>query len=104
MRRDVALELEAGHLAVGVHAGVGAAGAAHEHGLAGHRRERVLERLLHRPLPGLALPAGEVGAVVLDDDPAQLAGPAQNSISSPSVQLVSPTCSRFAGPRPEMSA
>ena len=102
MRRDGVRQIEAGHLAVGVDAGVGAAGGAHEHALAGHLVDGVLEVALNGPLPGLALPAGEIGAVVLDDDPAA-AGQAQNSSTSPSVQLLSPTCSRPDWPRPEMS-
>ena len=64
----VSSEIEAGDLAVGVHARVGAAGAAHEHRLAGHVADGVFERRLDGPLPYLPLPAREVGAVVLDDD------------------------------------
>ena len=63
-----AASVEARHLAVGVHAGVGAAGGAHEHRLAGHLADGVLQRRLHGPLLRLSLPAREVGAVVFDDD------------------------------------
>ena len=55
--RDVDPDLEGRHLAVGVDAGVGAAGAAHEHALAGHRLEGVLEGPLDGPLLDLPLPA-----------------------------------------------
>ena len=101
MRGDLEGEIEARHLTVGVYAGVGAPGAADEHRIAGHVANGVFQRRLDRSLIHLALPAGEVGAVVLDDDaPAA----AQNWNMSPSDQLVSPTCMRPDLPRPEMSA
>ena len=60
--------VEVRHLPEGVHAGVGAAGAAHDVGCSPVMlAERVLDRRLHGRAVGLALPAGEVGAVVLDD-------------------------------------
>ena len=101
VRRDGQLQIEAGDLAVGVHAGVGATGAADEHRLAGHVADGVFDRRLDGPLPYLSLPAREVGAVVLDGDAPPAA---QNWNMMPSDQLASPTCSRFDMPRPEMSA
>src|SRR4029077_20709517 len=101
VRGDAGPRGEAGPLAVGVHARVGPPRRAHEHALAGHVPDGVLQRRLNRALTGLPLPPREVGAVVLDDD-AELA--AQNSIIIPSDQVVSPTCRRPARPRPEMSA
>jgi 1-acyl-sn-glycerol-3-phosphate acyltransferase len=95
------LERQARDLSVGVDTRVGTAGGAHENALAGHLADRVLQGGLDRALPALLLPAGEVGAVVLDDD-AQLA--AQNSSSRPSDHVESPRCILFAVPRPEMSA
>ncbi len=52
----------------GVDAGVGAAGAADRHGLAGHRAHRLFQAALHGAQPGLLLPAVKVGAVVLDEE------------------------------------
>ena len=57
MGRNVDLKVEGGHLAVGVDAGVSAAGAAHEHALAGHRLQGVLEGPLDGPFFDLSLPA-----------------------------------------------
>src|SRR5262249_23988262 len=82
-------------------AGVGAAGAAHEHGLAGHVADGVLQGRLDGPLVYLPLPAREIRAVVLDDDAKPAA---RNWNMSPSDQLVSPTCRRSDIPSPEMSA
>ena len=50
-----------------MHAGIGAAGAGHMHRRAFDGGEHGLELALHRALPGLALPAGEVRAVVRHD-------------------------------------
>ena len=60
------LALVARHLPARVHAAVGSAGHREPHLPAQDGRERVLERLLHRPDPGLAGPATEVRAVVLE--------------------------------------
>ena len=56
----------AGHLAPGVHAAVGAPGDGQRHGLAQERLQRALELLLNAAQAGLARPAHEVGAVVLE--------------------------------------
>src|SRR5205814_2547938 len=61
--------LHRGHLAAGVHPGVGAASAARAHRLAERGRERALERILHRGAAGLHLPALVASALVLDDQP-----------------------------------
>ncbi len=60
----VATESQGDELPVGVHAGVGAAGADGTNGLAGQRGERLLEHLLHGEGVRLALPAGVAGADV----------------------------------------
>ena len=54
------------HLAGCVHAGIGAAGAAQRNLLAAEFLDRLLDRLLHRRLVGLALPAGVQAAVIFD--------------------------------------
>ena len=63
-----AREPDAGHLRGGMHAGVGAAGPGDVHRRAFDGGEHRLELALHRALPGLALPAGEVRAVVRHDE------------------------------------
>ena len=62
----VAAEVEMGDLAEGVDAGVGAPGALDHHRLAGEGADRLFEGLLHRRAIGLALPADERAAVILD--------------------------------------
>ena len=51
-----------------MHAGVGAPGAADRHHLAAEGVNRLLDRRLHRMLPGLPLPAGIGRAVIFDVD------------------------------------
>jgi hypothetical protein len=63
-RGDARQEGEAGNLAKGVDAGVCAAGALGEGGLAGNPAESGLELSLDGGFTGLNLPAAEVGAVV----------------------------------------
>jgi hypothetical protein len=88
VRRDGQLEIEAGDLGVGVHARVGATGAADEHRLARHVAKGVFNRRLDGPLPYLSLPAREVGAVVLDGDAPPAA---QNWNMIAGCQFVSPS-------------
>ncbi len=71
--RDGRREPAAGHLRRGVYPGVGAAGTGDVHRRPFDRREHRLELSLHGPMSRLALPAGEVGAVV-GHDQAQRAG------------------------------
>ena len=47
-----------------MHAGVGPTAGHHADKLAGDFRERLLQRILQRPLPQLKLPPGKIGAVV----------------------------------------
>ena len=58
------MEKEAGDLAEGVDAGVGASGALRERGFAGDAADGGLEFALDGALAGLDLPAAEIGAVV----------------------------------------
>ena len=60
-------EPDAGHLRGGMDAGIGAAGAGDVHRRPFDGGEHRLELALHRALPGLALPPGEVRAVVRHD-------------------------------------
>src|SRR3569832_2800320 len=57
------------HLGGGVHAGIGAAGGAYSHIFTAELPDRLLDRLLHRGLVGLMLPAGELAAVIFDIEP-----------------------------------
>ena len=60
--------VEVDDLAQGVHSGIGpAAGVGRRHGPR-QLADRLLQHLLHRPPVGLALPAGEVGAVVAQEE------------------------------------
>ena len=61
------LRVEMNDLADGVHAGIGAAGANGDDGLAGDERQGRLHGVLDRRRMHLRLPAGIFGAVVLDD-------------------------------------
>ena len=54
------------HLAARVHAGIGAAGALHQHLFAGQRLDRRRQFALHGHLIGLDLPAAERRAVIFD--------------------------------------
>src|SRR5580698_750222 len=63
-RGNVGGEFEAGYLAEGVDAGIGAAGALGQWGFAGDAAEGGLQFSLDGGLTGLDLPAAEVGAVV----------------------------------------
>ena len=63
-RVEIGGEVGVGHLAGGVHPGVGAPGHGQRDRGAQHRRQRVVEHPAHRPRPGWLRPAGEVGAVV----------------------------------------
>src|SRR6185312_14936136 len=62
----LARQVEMRDLRERVHPGIGATGAVHNHALAAEFCDRVFERGLHRYPCGLALPADEAGAVVLD--------------------------------------
>src|SRR5437762_1579020 len=73
-RRALEIGRDAAHadgrdLAARVHAGVRPPGAAHPHGLAEYRRERLLQHLLHRGSAGLDLPAVVCRSLVLDGEP-----------------------------------
>ena len=54
------------HLAGGVNAGIGAAGAAQGNLLAAEFLDRLLESMLNSRVVGLVLPAGEKAAVIFD--------------------------------------
>ena len=56
------------HLPARVHAGIGAAGALHQHTLAGERRHGERQHALHGELVGLRLPAAKRRAVIFDDE------------------------------------
>src|SRR3546814_2058077 len=64
----VLLEIEVRHLGERVNPGVGATRALDQHALAAEAPDRLLQGRLHRGAVGLALPADEVGAVILDGD------------------------------------
>ncbi len=67
--RKIAGQIEMRDLRQRMHAGIGAAGALHAHGLADGRLDRRLERALHGRLMVLHLPAAERAAVVFDHQP-----------------------------------
>jgi hypothetical protein len=103
--RDGAGGGERRDLAAGVDPGVGARGAGHPHRVLQDRRQRVLEVALDRRPVVLPLPAAQVGAVVLDQQP-QLAlrHGRQNSKSAPTNHVVSPTDSLLSLPKPSTLA
>ena len=59
--------VEVNDLPVGMNARVGAAGADGDDGFGGDECERILHRVLQRGRVRLRLPAGIVGAVILDE-------------------------------------